>query len=672
MQEEELRAVIKKLELEGDIILNKKRNKVLLPSLNNLKKATIISQFYNFSFARTEEGEDIYIHDNDMQDAMYTDLVFLDIEQLNFKGKKSGTVRKIIKKGSRTVTGIIYKRKLTKKRSVFTFSADNGIKDDIILRANKKSKYDKYVKSKVMVRLFYGDSHNLECEVIKSYGKCDNARASANAIIDDSGVPVDFSEKVLEEADKISKQEINQEEIDNRTDLREELIFTIDGEDSKDLDDAISIKLKNNNWELGVHIADVSHYIQFNSDIDKEAQERGTSIYFADRVIPMLPKAISNGICSLNANEDKLAMSVMMTINHYGKLISYDIKKSIIRSKVRGVYSEINDILDGTADDNLISKYKIVLDSIYECDKLSKKLQDISMKRGSIDIESNESKFKIDKDGRCIDIQPRSQGKAEKIIESFMIMANECIASYANGIELPFVYRIHEEPEKDKIDSLKKVVSSLGFRLVIRKGNIKSSSFNNLLKRAKERSLNNIISHQVLRTMQKARYDYKPLGHFGLALSDYCHFTSPIRRYPDLAIHRIITDLIENNKNIEEINSKYGKFVKDISKSSSNSEIKAMRLERSIDKIYMAEYAKEHIGEMYEGTVSGINSKGIFVELPNTVEGFASIYGCIVSSDMIRIKLLFPYNTNLCIGDMVKIKIVSSNINNGQIDFKLV
>ena len=672
MQEEELRAVIKKLELEGDIILNKKRDKVLLPSLNNLKKATIISQFYNFSFARTEEGEDIYIHDSDMQDAMYTDLVFLDIGQLNFKGKKSGTVRKIIKKGSRTVTGIIYKCKLTKKRSLFIFSADNGIKDDIILRANKKSKYDKYVKSKVMVRLLYGNNHNLECEVIKSYGKCDNARASADAIIDDSGVPVDFSEKVLEEADKISKQEINQEEIDNRIDLREELIFTIDGEDSKDLDDAISIKLKNNNWELGVHIADVSHYIQFNSDIDKEAQERGTSIYFADRVIPMLPKAISNGICSLNANEDKLAMSVIMTINHYGKLISYDIKKSIIRSKVRGVYSEINDILDGTADDNLISKYKIVLDSIYECDKLSKKLQNVSMRRGSIDIESNEPKFKIDEYGRCIDVQPRSQGKAEKIIESFMIMANECIASYANGIELPFVYRVHEEPEKDKIDSLKNVLSSLGFRLVIRKGNIKSSSFNNLLKRAKERSLNNIISHQVLRTMQKARYDYRPLGHFGLALSDYCHFTSPIRRYPDLAIHRIITDLIENHKNIEEINSKYEKFVKDISKSSSNSEIKAMRLERLIDKIYMAEYAKEHIGEMYEGTVSGINSKGIFVELPNTVEGFASIYGCIVSSDMIRIKLLFPYNTNLCIGDMVKIKIVSSNINNGQIDFKLV
>lgn len=660
---------IKNLESEGKIIYNKKTAEISLPEFYGLKLGKVISQSKHFSFVKIindDNEEDIYIDNRNLKGAIYSDLVFLtnfNDFKTNSGLKRSAVVYRIIKKGKRNVIGII--KKISDK---YFFIADNYIRYPLLI--SKKGLNSAKSKDKVIVNLF-NTNEKLSCKVVKRYGECNTARVSANAVLDSMDISTSFSKEILKVAEKISKQKISQDEISKRIDLREELIFTIDGEDSKDLDDAISIKKEDDHWVLGVHIADVSHYVELDSNIDIEARKRGTSIYFADKVIPMFPEPISNGICSLNENEDKLAISVIMDIDFNGKLKSYDIKKSIIRSKVRGVYSEINEILNNK-NSKYTNKYKIIIDSIYESKKLANKLQKEFKKKGSIDIESNESKLDINTSGKCIDVRPRIQGESEKIIESFMITANECIASYAKSLELPFVYRVHEEPNKNKIDELKRICKLLGLNFRFSK-TIKSSNFNNLLKKAND-SLSKVVSNQILRTMQKARYEYRPLGHFGLALLDYCHFTSPIRRYPDLAIHRILTDLIEKHMTIEEIYSKYNSYVKDVSKTSSASEIQAMQIERLINKIYIAEYMTKNIGEVYTGVISGMNNRGIFVELSNTVEGFINLSDCnkyYVFKGITSMLIFTGSKIILNIGDEIEIKVMSTNISNGQINFRI-
>ena len=446
-----------------------------------------------------------------------------------------------------------------------------------------------------------------------------------------------------------------------------------DGADAKDLDDAISVKKLESGWELGVHIADVSHYVTNGSRLDEEARQRGTSVYFADRVIPMLPVELSNGCCSLNAGTRKLTFSCIMKLNEKAELIDYRFEKSIIESKVRGVYSEVNAIIDGTADEQLKEKYSPVYDEIIEAQKLAEILKAKAKRRGELGIETTELRFVLDEQGVCIGVSERERGQAEELIEQFMIMANGAAAVYAKSVGIPFVYRVHEAPDEDKLSALSELAAACGFQTRRIKEGVRQTDLAALIEKAKDTKYAGLISAQVLRTMAKARYDPRPLGHFGLSLEDYCHFTSPIRRYPDTSIHRILSDLVSGVP-IDKIKKRYEEFAAESSKLSSDYEIRAVRAERDTEKCYAAEYMRAHLGEVYDGVVSGVTNKGIFVMIPNGIEGFVDL----LSIDSAQ--FIFDGKTtttdsrsgvSYCIGDEVKIEVAAASVAMGTIDFVL-
>ncbi|MFR1179376.1 MAG: ribonuclease R family protein, partial [Bacilli bacterium] len=446
---------------------------------------------------------------------------------------------------------------------------------------------------------------------------------------------------------------------------------TIDGEDAKDLDDAISIKKTKTGWQLGVHIADVSHYIKPGSHLDNEAMERGTSVYFADRVIPMLPKELSNGICSLNANEDRLAFSALLNIDKKGNLKTFEFKKSVINSKVRGIYSEVNSILMAKASEKVKKKYSLIENSLLEAYELSKILHENAQKRGNMELESTEARFKLDDNGVCVDVKKRTRGAAEEMIEQFMIMANQAAALYAKGAQIPFVFRVHEMPSPEKINILAQTMSLFGLKAYRIRQGLKVKDISDILEQIKGTDISSIVSNQVLRSMSKARYFEEPLGHFGLALEDYCHFTSPIRRYPDTAIHRILSDLVRG-VSVDKIEKNYKNFVKSVSEKSSECEIRAMKAERDAEKCYMAEYMQAHIGETFEGKISGVIQTGLFVELESGIEGFVEIeyfpgYG--FEFDGIMSFINKKSGISLSIGDKITVKVLSADVSAGKIDF---
>lgn len=657
-------AAVNSLRDQGKIIITKK-GKIISTKSTGLICAKIISMSNGFAFAEAlESNDDIFILSEKLKLAMVGDTVMLHNIKRSEKGI-SGEVERIISKGDRIITGTISRR-----HKGCELIADSAYRFPIAV--DKGATLGARDKDKVKVILSCTKRRKkITARVIKIYGKADVARVCADAIIDANGIPSVFSNEIIDEAKEVSSRKISENDLKNRLDLREELIFTIDGADAKDLDDAISISITEKGFKLGVHIADVSYYVKENSLLDEEAQIRGTSVYFADRVIPMLPKEISNGICSLNANEDKLTFSAIMEVDNKGNLLSYEFKKSIINSKVRGVYSEVNDILNNSASNDILSKYNIVMDSILNAKKLSDILEKKAAIRGNMDISSRESYFKLDENGVCIDVSPRTSGPSERIIEQFMILANQSAAIYAKSSFIPFVYRVHEEPDPEKLKNLSNLVGLLGLNNKKLKVGATAKDFQNLLNESKNTASYKIISHQVLRTMSKAKYSQNPLGHFGLSLDDYCHFTSPIRRYPDTAIHRILSDLI-NNVDINIIQKKYQDYAIKTAKDSSFCEVRAMKAERDAEKCYMAEFMSHHIGETFSGIISGVNQKGVFVELLNSVEGFLSLEyfpKCRFVFDGITKHKDELSDFSLTIGDSINVKVISSYIPTGIIDF---
>lgn len=656
---------IKELKNEGKIIITKKK-KIASAKNCGLIAAKIISQSKGFAFAKTlENSKDIFIFSEKLKFAMVNDIVMLTNIKNSLKGP-IGEVERIVTKGEHLITGTIQRSRtgceiIPDANFRYNIPVDKGY----TLGARNNDKVQAILSSTPR-------RPQPKARVLKIYGKATSAQVCADAIIDSNKISTFFPENVINEAKRVSSKPITQDDINNRIDLRNEIIFTIDGKDAKDLDDAISIQKIENGWKLGVHIADVSHYVKFNTPLDREALSRGTSVYFADRVIPMLPTELSNGVCSLNANEDKLTFSCIMNIDNKGNLISYEFKKSIINSKVRGIYSEINSIINKTASKSIMSKYNIILNSIKEGINLSNLLIKKSNQRGTVDLESSESKFELDKNGVCINISKREQGQSEKMIEQFMIMANQAAAIYARNSIVPFVYRVHESPDPEKLKILSDLCNALGINSRRIREGVKTSDFANLLNQAKELSTKKILSHQILRTMSKAKYSTNPIGHFGLSLKDYCHFTSPIRRYPDTAIHRILSDLVKG-KNINKITKLYSDYVILASTASTDCEIRAMKTERDTEKCYMAEYMSSHIGDIYDGIVSGVVPKGFFVELENNVEGFVSL------NDYPECKFVFDgiishkdelSNKKISIGDKIKVEVISSYIPTGTIDFR--
>ena len=507
--------------------------------------------------------------------------------------------------------------------------------------------------------------------IADSFGSADNAKAGAEAYMLVNNLHIKFPDEVLHEAAKLDIDEPDADEIARRLDLRGEPIFTIDGADTKDIDDAVSIARTDGGYKLGVHIADVSHYVKKGSALDKEAFTRGTSIYYADRVVPMLPKELSNGICSLNPNVDRLAFSCLMNVSSDGKLLSYRFEKTVIRSRVKGVYSEVNKILDNTADDEIKAKYERVIDRIPIMRELAEILEKNRVNRGAPEIDTVEAKIITDENGICVDVKPRERGVAERIIEEFMLMANNAAASLAMKEKFPFVYRVHEAPATERLLALGDTLTALGVNPEGISERSTAADLAKVISDSRDSDKYIVINRIVLRTMMKAKYSDEPLGHYGLVMPEYAHFTSPIRRYADLSIHRILTDYVYA-LSTEKLTKKYKKFAAEAAMQASNTELAAVRCERECENLYMAEYMKNHVGEEYDGFISGVSPSGIFVALANTVEGMISVTRMPLGEYEVQHSVILTGAANgkvFTVGDKIRVKCVSVNVNGGFIDF---
>ena len=519
------------------------------------------------------------------------------------------------------------------------------------------------------------DHHSdITVDIVSVYGSSEFAKCSVDAYIDEKGIETEFSDEALAEAEKIGKAGVDPSEVKKREDLRSLPIFTIDGADTKDIDDAVSIEPAENGFRLGVHIADVSHYVTKGTALDKTAHDRGTSIYIADRVIPMLPKELSNGVCSLNPDEDRLAFSCIMEVAASGEVTKYRFAKTVIRSRVKGVYSEVNALLDDTADEDIRRKYAEVSAQL----PLMRQLTEVLIKnregRGAPDIDSKESKIICNEDGVCIDIKERTRGFAERMIEEFMLCANGCAANLAMEKGFPFVYRVHESPDTDKLMKLSEMLVNLGFDNLGINEKSTAADLSAVLERVKDDPKAPVVNNLVLRSMMKAKYSEEPLGHYGLVLKEYSHFTSPIRRLADFSIHRILTDAVAGMPT-EKLVKKYEKFAHEQAYRASITELTAVAAERDCDKFYMAEYMKNHIGEGFDGFISGVTGNGFFVELPNTVEGRVDTMTLPVGTYELTNDISLVETVTgkaYTIGDAVRVKCVAADVGSGMIDFELL
>ena len=580
----------------------------------NVQVGTLMATRKNFAFVDIEGDDDVFIPSTCINGAVDGDKVIVEITSR--KGTAlEGRIMKIIERNIHNLIGTVIE--------------ENGIKK--LKLDNEKLRLDVIIKDenvmpghKVIVKLTNKIGNNkYNCEVLRVLGHINDPGVDILSIVCEHEFPDTFSEEVMNEVEKIPGH-VSEEEIQTRlsnggVDLRNRMIFTIDGDDTKDIDDAVEVqKLENGNYYLGVHIADVSYYVKPGSKLYESAYTRGTSVYLADRVIPMLPHKLSNGICSLNPNEERLAISCMMEINKKGKIISTDIKESVIKSRKQMTYKCVNSVLE---NDVVPTGYEDYVDSL----KTMKELADILRKnkeaRGYIDFEIDEAKIIVDENGKAIDVVLRDRGTGEKLIEDFMIVANEAVATYINYMQLPFVYRVHDVPSEEKITNFISFVNSLGYVIKEKVRNITPIEMQKLLNSLKDVKEYPILSSLMLRSMRKAIYDTDNIGHFGLGSECYTHFTSPIRRFPDTTVHRLLRKYLFEHKMDETFLSQLEVELKDICDHSSERERAAIDCEREVNDMKMAEYMMDHIGEQYHGMISSITSFGIFVELSNLIEG---------------------------------------------------
>ena len=645
------------------ILLDREHNAKLIPVGEDVE-ATLVSLSKNFGFARPDGGgDDIFIHGSALQGALVGDKIIVGDIRKDDRGP-SGRVRRIVEHKPAQTTGTV---SITDEG--IEFIPDNAIRYNLRMRErdlNGAKNGDKVMAS--LEQDYRGDW--AYASVKKVFGSGRTARVCADAIVEQYGIPHVFPQEVLDEAERVGNEPISDKEYAKRLDLRGEPIFTIDSKDAKDLDDAISVKRTDFGYTLGVHIADVSHYVKEDSAIDEEAINRGTSVYFADRVIPMLPEVLSNGACSLNAGTDKLAFSALIELDKEGHITKYDFKKTIINSKVRGVYSEVNEILDGTASEEILNKYAPVMESLMSAKELADILKANSAARGTMELDSGESKFILDENGICIDIMPRVSGEAEQLIEQMMVTANIAAAKFSLDHKLPFLYRVHGTPDPKRVEELVTLLQLVGVPCKeIVKPNPETQDFAAILDRVRGLPCETLVSQRLLRTMEKARYSTEETGHFGLALSDYSHYTSPIRRYPDTSIHRVLSAFVEGMP-AEEVRRRYAQFCETSATESSRNEIRALIAERDAEDCYMAEYMSQHIGEHFEGTVSGVTMRGVFVRLENSVEGFVSL-DAFEGEDFVYDGLITQRSPKreLTIGTPLPIIVASAYVATGKVDF---
>ena len=624
----------------------------------------------NFAFVMLEDGtSDIFIPGRFTRGAMPGDKVLVEkFEHPRVEGSDEGEILAVLEEKNDLVGTV------RRVEGMLKFVPDDcpAISMRMMRDCEGGAKDGDKVAVEILQRGNRQEDHRVG--VAMRFGSSDEAKRCAKALLYAQDIRSRFPDKVREEAKKLENAEVTEADCEGRMDLRALPIFTIDSAETKDIDDAISLtKTPEGGFELGVHIADVSHYVKPGSELDNEAFHRATSVYYADQVVPMLPKQLSNGICSLNEGVLRLAFSCLMRLDKDGNLTDYRFVKSVIRSRVKGVYSEINALLAGSADDELKGKYHEVLAQLPAMKELYGHRARLRKERGCMDIESGDVKLILDENGHCIDVKKRTSGESEAMIEEFMLLANQCAAHFARVKQIPFVYRVHEEPNAEKLERLHALLQACGINDHFAKEVPTPKELSAILEGVRGGPYEQIINTGMLRCMSKAVYEEKPKGHYGLVLKDYAHFTSPIRRYPDLAIHRIMTAQLKGMDK-DTMVLRYSDFAEKASKQSSEREIIAMQIERKAEDCYKAEYARRHLGESYEGRISGVTQRGLFIELENGVEGFVPASSLTPSGTMLTegVRLSDPVSgRNWSLGDTMMITIVRSDVNLGKIDFEV-
>lgn len=616
-QRSELQEVLDALVMDGRIEVTSKGK--YIKSEGKYLTGTFTAHARGFGFVSIEgEEEDIFIPESQVHGAFHMDTVQVAITSENTGRRREGTITKIISRGTTRIVCTYEKSK------TFGFAVPDNPKfgSDIFIPQERSKGAVSGHKVVVEITDYGKEGRKPEGKVVEIIGHINDPGTDIMSIVKAYDLPVEFSEKIMHQVENVSN-EVSTADMAGRMDFREWQTVTIDGEDAKDLDDAITLTKEGDNYKLGVHIADVSNYVQEHSALDVEALSRGTSVYLVDRVIPMLPHKLSNGICSLNAGENRLTLSCVMTIDPKGNVIDHTIAESVIKVDRRMSYTSVKKILEDH-DENEIREYENLVPMFELMRELAAILRKKRMKRGSIDFDFPETKIVLDEKGKPIEIKPYERNVATKIIEDFMLIANETVAQDYFWQELPFVYRTHDNPDTEKIKKLSTFINNFGYSIHIGQDEVHPKELQKLLQKIDGTPEEALISRLTLRSMKQAKYTTMSTGHFGLATPYYCHFTSPIRRYPDLQIHRIIKDNLRGRMNAKKIEH-YDKILPEVAKYSSEMERRADEAERETDKLKKVEYMSERIGEVFEGVISGVTEWGFYVELPNTVEGLVHV-----------------------------------------------
>ena len=584
-------------------------------------EGTFIGHPKGFGFVEIEgQDEDIFIPESDTGTAMHQDKVRIIIRDDKKEGKRQeGVVVKVLERGMPEIVGTYQ----LNRDFGFVISDNPKFSKDIFIPRKEAAGIKNGDKVIAVITDYGSGNKNPEGKIKENLGNIRTPGTDILAIVRSFGIPSEFPEKVIKQAQRVPDHVLDADR-DGRLDLRHLQTVTIDGEDAKDLDDAISLTKEGDIYHLGVHIADVSNYVQYNSALDREALKRGTSVYLADRVVPMLPERLSNGICSLNQGEDRLALSCLMDINEKGKVVSHQIAETVINVNERMCYTDVKNILEDT-DEEAKKRYEALIPMFFMMKELSEILRNSRHHRGSIDFDFPESKIILNAAGKAIDVKPYEANVATKIIEDFMLMANETVAQEYCTEEIPFVYRTHDNPDPEKVESLLTLLHNQGVKIQKAKEEITPKEIQQIIESIEGLPNEAMISRLVLRSMKQAKYTTECSGHFGLAAKYYCHFTSPIRRYPDLQIHRIIKDNLRGRLMREGRTEHYAEILDEVARQSSVCERRADEAERESDKLKKAEYMSYHLGEEFEGIISGVTGWGLYVELPNTVEGLVHV-----------------------------------------------
>ena len=620
----ELNRILNELLAEGKLSLTKKGKFIKAKYSDKELVGTFISHPKGFGFVEIEgRDEDLYIPENFVNGAFHKDTVRVSLLSGYSAGqngrRQEAQVIEILARGMKQIVGIYDK---SNKNYGFVIPDNTKIGEDIFVPVERSKGAVSGHKVVCEITDYGKNNRKPEGKITEILGHVNDPGVDIMSIVKGYELPTEFSEKIMHQVERVAN-EVSEADMAGRRDLRAVQMVTIDGEDAKDLDDAVSLTRDGALYQLGVHIADVTNYVQENSALDWEARERGTSVYLVDRVIPMLPHKLSNGICSLNAGENRLALSCLMTIDQKGEVVSHEIVESVIRVDRRMSYTSVKKILDDK-DEETCREYEELVPMFELMRELAGILREKRKKRGSIDFDFPESKIILDGQGHPVEIKPYERNVATKIIEDFMLIANETVAEHFHWMELPFVYRTHDNPDPEKISKLGTFIRNFGYSIKSRQEEIHPKELQKLLAKIEDTPEEALISRLTLRSMKQAKYTIDCTGHFGLACQYYCHFTSPIRRYPDLQIHRIIKEQIRGRLNEKRIEH-YSEILPEVAKHSSEMERRADEAERETDKLKKVEFMEQHIGEIYEGVISSITTWGVYVELPNTIEGMIHV-----------------------------------------------